>query len=115
VELRWLYDRHELEQARQDLAAWLVKWQTKYPKMCAWVEANIEETFTFYRLPAEHHKHMKSTNMLERINEELKRRFGFQNHQKSRSDDRSARSLSNPAFAAKRQRSSARPLPPAFW
>jgi transposase-like protein len=74
VELRWLYDRHELEQARQDLAAWLVKWQSKYPKMCAWVEANIEETFTFYRLPAEHHKHMKSTNMLERINEELKRR-----------------------------------------
>jgi putative transposase len=74
VELRWLYDRHDVEQARQDLAAWLVKWQTKYPKMCSWVEANIEETFTFYRLPAEHHKHMKSTNMLERINEELKRR-----------------------------------------
>jgi putative transposase len=74
VELRWLYDRHDLEQARQDMAAWLVKWQPKYPKMCAWVEANIEETFTFYRLPAEHHKHMKSTNMLERINEELKRR-----------------------------------------
>jgi transposase-like protein len=74
VELRWLYDRHDLEQARQDLAAWLVKWQSKYAKMCAWVEANIEETFTFYRLPAEHHKHRKSTNMLERINEELKRR-----------------------------------------
>jgi putative transposase len=74
VELRWLYDRHDLEQARQDLAVWLVKWQSKYPKMCSWVESNIEETFTFYRLPAEHHKHMKSTNMLERINEELKRR-----------------------------------------
>jgi transposase-like protein len=74
VELRWLYDRHDLEQARQDLAAWMVKWQSKYPKMCCWVESNIEETFTFYRLPAEHHKHMKSTNMLERINEELKRR-----------------------------------------
>jgi len=74
VELRWLYDRHELEQARQDLAAWLGKWQAKYPKMCSWVEANIEETFTFFQLPAEHHKHMKSTNMLERINEELKRR-----------------------------------------
>ena len=74
VELRWLYDRHDLEQARQDLAAWLAKWQGKYPKLCNWVEANIEETFTFYRLPAEHHKHLKSTNMLERINEELKRR-----------------------------------------
>jgi putative transposase len=74
VELRWLYDRHDLEQARQDLAVWLTKWQSKYPKLCDWVEANIEETFTFYRLPAEHHKHLKSTNMLERINEEIKRR-----------------------------------------
>jgi putative transposase len=74
VELRWLYDRYDLEQARQDLAVWLNKWQGKYPKLCDWVEANIEETFTFYRLPAEHHKHLQSTNMLERINEEIKRR-----------------------------------------
>jgi putative transposase len=74
VELRWLYDRHDLEQARQDLAVWLKKWQAKYAKLCDWVEANIEETFTFYRLPVEHHKHLKSTNMLERINEEIKRR-----------------------------------------
>jgi putative transposase len=74
VELRWLYDRHELEQARQDLAVWLTKWQGKYPKLCDWVEANIEETFTFYSLPAEHHKHLKSSNLLERFNEEIKRR-----------------------------------------
>jgi putative transposase len=74
VELRWLYDRHDVEEARRDLAAWLVKWQPKYPKLCDWVEANIEETFTFYRLPVEHHKHMKPANMLERINEEIKRR-----------------------------------------
>ena len=38
------------------------------------MEENIEETFTFYRLPAAHHKHLKSTNMLERLNQELKRR-----------------------------------------
>ena len=38
------------------------------------MEGNIEETFTFYRLPKEHHKHLKSTNMLERLNQELKRR-----------------------------------------
>ena len=36
--------------------------------------ATINETFTFYRLPREHHKHLRSTNMLERINQELKRR-----------------------------------------
>jgi putative transposase len=74
TELRWLYDRKSLEEAHQDLAAWLKKWQGKYPKLCDWVEANIEETLTFYRLPRQHHKHMKSTNMLERLNEEIKRR-----------------------------------------
>ena len=74
LELRWLYDRRDLEEARRDLAAWLARWQERYPKLCLWVEANIEETFTFYRQPREHHKHLKSTNLLERLNEELKRR-----------------------------------------
>ena len=74
MELRWLYDRRTSEEARRDLAVWLSRWQCRYPKLCAWVEENIEETLTFYRLPAPHHKHMKSTNMLERLNEELKRR-----------------------------------------
>ena len=73
-ELRWLYDRRSIEEARRDLAAWLDKWQKKYPKLCDWVEENIEETLTYYRLPIQHHKHLKSTNMLERINEEIRRR-----------------------------------------
>jgi transposase-like protein len=73
-ELRWMYNRRCLKEARKDLAAWLKKWQTTYPKLCDWVEESIEETFTFYKLPIQHHKHMKSTNMLERQNEEIKRR-----------------------------------------
>ncbi len=73
-ELRWIYDRRDVSEARRDLATWLAKWQTRYPKLCDWAEANIEETLTFYRLPAQHHKHLKSTNMLERLNEEIKRR-----------------------------------------
>ena len=74
TELRWLYDRRERAEARRDLADWLTRWQARYPKLCAWVEANIEETWTFYQFPLEHHKHLKSTNLLERLNEELKRR-----------------------------------------
>ena len=31
-------------------------------------------TLTFYRLPRQHYKHLKSINMLERLNEEIKRR-----------------------------------------
>ncbi len=60
--------------SRQHLAAWLERWAVKYPKLTTWVEAQIEETFTFYRLPQMHHKHLKSTNLLERFHQELKRR-----------------------------------------
>jgi putative transposase len=74
TELRWIYERRNVEEARRDLAAWLTKWEARYPRLCDWAEGNIEETLTFYRLPQEHHKHLKSTNMLERINQELKRR-----------------------------------------
>jgi len=92
-ELRWFYDRRELAEVRRDIAAWLGKWQAKYPKLCRpypladmvtlsskhakaclTVEENIEETLSYYRLPLPHHKHMKSTNMLERLNQEIKRR-----------------------------------------
>ncbi len=73
-ELRWLYDRRDHQEAQRDLAAWIGKWSGKYPKLVDWVESNIGETLTFYRLPRPHHKHLKSTNMLERLNEEIKRR-----------------------------------------
>jgi putative transposase len=73
-ELRWLYDRRDLSEAKTDLAAWLTKWSSRYEKLTDWVEETIEETFTYYRLPRQHHKHLKSSNMLERLNEEIKRR-----------------------------------------
>lgn len=73
-ELRWLYDRRDSQEAQRDLVAWIGKWSGKYPKLVDWVESNIGETLTFYRLPRPHHKHLKSTNMLERLNEEIKRR-----------------------------------------
>ena len=68
-ELRWLYDRRSVEEARRDLSAWIANWGARYQKLVAWVEETIEETLTFYRLPRQHHKHLKSTNMLERLNE----------------------------------------------
>jgi putative transposase len=74
TELRWLYDRRDAAEARLHLQAWLERWSAKYAKLCAWVEASIEETWAFYRFPREHHKHLKSTNLLERFNQELKRR-----------------------------------------
>lgn len=39
-----------------------------------WLEESVEESLTVLELPVEHRKRMKSTNMLERVNQELKRR-----------------------------------------
>jgi putative transposase len=74
IELRWIYERRTAVEAQVDIASWLKKWQGKYPKLCDWVEENIEETLTFFRLPPAHHKHMRSSNLLERFNEEIRRR-----------------------------------------
>ena len=65
-ELRWFYDRRDLTEARRDLAAWLTRWQAIYPKLCVWVEEHIEETLAFYRLPRPHHKHLKSTDEIDK-------------------------------------------------
>lgn len=73
-ELRWIYDRRDLKEAQADLAAWLKRWERRYPRLTDWAEEAIGETLTFYRLPRQHHKHLKSTNLLERLNEEIKRR-----------------------------------------
>ncbi len=42
-ELRWIYDRRDAQEARRDLAAWLIKWGKRYNKLCGCVEENIEE------------------------------------------------------------------------
>ena len=65
-ELRWLYDRRSIEEARRDLSAWIAKWSARSPKLVAWVEETIEETLTFYRLPLQHHKHLKSTDEIDK-------------------------------------------------
>jgi hypothetical protein len=67
--------------ANRDLAAWVTKWQGRYPKLVDWVEIghrrdaeHLSGVGCRYRLPRAHHKHLKSTNMLEWLNEEIRRR-----------------------------------------
>ncbi|MGY3622181.1 transposase-like protein [Bradyrhizobium sp. USDA 10063] len=74
LELRWMSGRRDLAEVRRDLAAWLTKWSGKHSELTGWVEENIEAALTYFRPPLAHRKHMKSTNMLERLNEEIRRR-----------------------------------------
>ena len=49
-------------------------WRDFLTKLRDGAEENIEETLTFYKLSQQRHKHMTSTSMPERLNEEIKRR-----------------------------------------
>ena len=73
-ELRAIYERMTLKEALNSKQEWVTKWREKYPRLCDWVEDQIGETFAYYHLPEQHYKLMRSTNLLERINEEIKRR-----------------------------------------
>jgi transposase-like protein len=50
------------------------KYQKSAPKLAQWLEENVPESLTVFRLPPEHRKRLRTTNMEERLNRELKRR-----------------------------------------
>ena len=44
------------------------------PKLSAWMEANIPEGLAVFSLPAAHQRRMRTSNAIERVNQELRRR-----------------------------------------
>jgi len=62
------------ETAKAAQAAAVVELEKKAPKVARLMEEHGEEILGVYALPEAHHKRMRTTNMLERQNQELKRR-----------------------------------------
>jgi transposase-like protein len=44
------------------------------PKLATWMEENLPQGLTVFALPSAHHKRMRTSNPLERVNQEIKRR-----------------------------------------
>ena len=51
------------------------KYKEKAPAFVKWIEENIEEGLTCYNFPKSHRKKIRTTNPIERINREIKRRI----------------------------------------
>jgi transposase-like protein len=62
------------ESARKRLAETVDALETTHPKVAEYLDTYGEEILAVYALPEQHRKRMRSTNMLERYNEEIKRR-----------------------------------------
>lgn len=50
------------------------RYEKAAPKLAAWLEANVPESLTVLSLPPSHRRRLRTTNMLERLHRELKRR-----------------------------------------
>ncbi len=50
------------------------RWSASHPAVAAWVEVGVEATLACFSFPEPHRRRIRSTNGLERFNQELKRR-----------------------------------------
>jgi putative transposase len=72
--LRSVYDAATLEHAKTRLAEVVAEWRPRYPDLADKLEAETEETLTCFQFPAGHRVRIRTTNMMERLNQELRRR-----------------------------------------
>lgn len=69
------WDADTYEEAKKRLDEISIHYQDKYPDLAEFISEHGWETLGVYdAAPIEHHKKLRTTNMLERVNQELKRR-----------------------------------------
>ena len=73
-DLRAVFDAADQSAAQEHLQRVVRKYQKSAPKLAAWIGENVPESLTVFRLPASHRRRLRTANMLERLNRELKRR-----------------------------------------
>jgi putative transposase len=73
-DLRGVFDAADQTAANEQLKRVVHKYEKPAPKLARWLEENVPESLTVFRLSASHRQRLRTTNMLERLNRELKRR-----------------------------------------
>jgi putative transposase len=72
--IRSIFDCPNRPAAEQRLKEIVDHYAKSAPKLAAWLEDNLPQGFTVFALPAAHQKRLRTSNALERVNQELKRR-----------------------------------------
>jgi len=74
ADLRDIFAAPDRTEADRRLQAAVEKFAVTAPKLADWMEKNVGESLTVFCLPPAHRVKMRTSNMLERLNRELKRR-----------------------------------------
>ena len=73
-DIRSIFDSPNIEMAEELLKKTVAKYARLAPKLADWMEVNIPEGFTMFAFPRSHQKRLRTSNQLERLNQEIKRR-----------------------------------------
>ena len=74
ADIRAMFNATDRRTAEDMLQAAIQKYAVSAPKLSAWMEENLAEGFTVFSFPLEHRRSIRTTNSLERINREVRRR-----------------------------------------
>jgi putative transposase len=74
ADIRSMFNAPDRKTAEEFLQASIQKYAVSAPKLSAWLEDNLLEGFTVFNFPLEHRKSIRTTNSLERVNKEIRRR-----------------------------------------
>ena len=72
--IRAIFNAPEKTEAERLLRQAIESWRTEAPKLAQWAEENLPEGFAAFCLPVSQRVRLRTTNGLERINREIKRR-----------------------------------------
>ena len=72
--IRDIFNAPDKTEAERMLDRWVDRYQHKAPKLAEWAQENIPQGLTVFSLPQPHRLRMRTTNGLERLNREIKRR-----------------------------------------
>ncbi|OXU15317.1 Transposase [Sedimentisphaera salicampi] len=73
-EIKDVFNAPNADMAKERLDYYVNKYADAAPKLSEWMEENLPEGLAVFELPKHHRKRLRTTNMLERLHEEINRR-----------------------------------------
>lgn len=74
ADIRAMFNAPDRKTAEVFLQAAIQKYAASAPRLSAWMEDNLADGFTVFDFPLEHRRSVRTTNSLERVNKEIRRR-----------------------------------------
>ena len=72
--MRGIFNSPTLEMAQEMKRQMIEKYRKKAPEFARWLEENVDEGLTVFQFPPEHRRKLRTSNGMERVNREVKRR-----------------------------------------